>query len=514
MGIKSFNEWVLYESNIFQNKYLNDHDVILGTVAKTRKDVMVAWGEAGYAVGDSFTTSANYKGKTSDVVLGSGKYSIIMKDGSGEYIKVKGAMTHINNSLHHKGGATKGPAGQDWENIITHHYNNLINKPNFDKNATKETDEKWVKYDDIGAKVAESFKGKIGNNGGMTQFGKGKATLTKAWKITGAKNTTPKTDMYTDDYNISLKKSGGSQLASGSKAETISTFNGALEHFTADKDAKDVIKEISDSIESNFIKLTTEYSKTDLAKMAKSGETKGNEKTIKDYISTEAFHKKLNSELIPKLNNITDAKGFKEWFIYEAMSGDHKFNEDKAKASVCIEFNVDNGSITKFIPVTKNGKNNFGHGSSISSEVEKIAKKAKIYSAWKSSGKNPYSVLRISNADPYNLQELDDTTLNGIIQKTIREDTMVNLLLKEDIVELDEFKIIDKTIKKMKLIGKNSIKWIKSLLGRILSAIKKGLDKVKEMGVKMFEGLFHFLGVSVVDVTSTIPSEIEGFLDK
>jgi len=129
MGIKSFNEWVLYESNIFQNKYLNDHDVILGTVAKTRKDVMVAWGEAGYAVGDSFTTSANYKGKTSDVVLGSGKYSIIMKDGSGEYIKVKGAMTHINNSLHHKGGATKGPAGQDWENIITHHYNNLINKP-------------------------------------------------------------------------------------------------------------------------------------------------------------------------------------------------------------------------------------------------------------------------------------------------------------------------------------------------------------------------------------------------
>ena len=41
----------------------------------------------------------------------------------------------------------------------------------------------------------------------------------------GGTDGTPKTDMYNKDYNISLKKKGGSQLASGGKGETIATFH-------------------------------------------------------------------------------------------------------------------------------------------------------------------------------------------------------------------------------------------------------------------------------------------------
>ena len=71
----------------------------------------------------------------------------------------------------------------------------------------------------------------------MVQYGAGKAksNLSDFWQtpakgVRGGTDGTPKTDMYNSDYNISLKKKGGSQLASGGKGETIATFHAALEY--------------------------------------------------------------------------------------------------------------------------------------------------------------------------------------------------------------------------------------------------------------------------------------------
>ena len=55
--------------------------------------------------------------------------------------------------------------------------------------------------------------------------------------------------------NISLKKKGGSQLASGGTGETISSFYAALEYMGVDRNAKKDIDKIMKQIEDNFAKI-------------------------------------------------------------------------------------------------------------------------------------------------------------------------------------------------------------------------------------------------------------------
>ena len=76
------------------------------------------------------------------------------------------------------------------------------------------------------------------------------------------------------------------------------------------------------------------------------------------------------------------------------MSGYKKFGNKQSIASICVEFNADTGAITKSIPVTPDGKSNFGTPE-VSSEVESISKKLKIFSAWKTGDGSPASVLRV-----------------------------------------------------------------------------------------------------------------------
>ena len=45
-----------------------------------------------------------------------------------------------------------------------------------------------------------------------------------------------------------------------------------------------------------------------------------------------------------------------KWYTFEAMSGYKKFKIEKGKASVCLEFDANNGSISKFIEVTEGGR--------------------------------------------------------------------------------------------------------------------------------------------------------------
>ena len=418
-------------------------------------------------------------------------------------------------------GASGEPSGADWEDIITHHYNVLIGKPRFDSSATKAVEEKWDDFDEIGQTIAKNFNEKIGG-GGMVQYGAGKSSsnLSDFWKnpakgVKGGTDGTPKTDMYTSDHQISLKKAGGSQLASGGQAETLSTFYAALQHFSTDKAGTAVVNNTMKAIQDNFTKLTTKYSKGDLEKIEKDRKKQGKlsdkDKTaLEEFITTEEFHKKFNDEMIPKLNEITDAKEFKEWFIFEAMSGFSKFKEKKAIASVCMEFNANNGKVSKFIEVTPNGKSAGVSGSpKLSGEIKTVAGGAKLYAAWKSSGGNPYSTLRVASVgedDNY-----DEMTLRGCIRKTIAEDKISRSFLKEEIEELDEFRFIRKAFDRIKKMGKDAILWVKNLITKILKAVQQALDKIKKMGKKVFEGIFNFIGVEAT-VDTKIPSKIEGFV--
>ena len=321
--------------------------------------------------------------------------------------------------------------------------------------------------------------------------------------------------MYTSDHQISLKKAGGSQLASGGQAETLSTFYAALQHFSTDKTGTAVINDTMKAIQDNFTKLTTKYSKGDLEKIARDkrkqrGLSDKDKDALEGFITTEEFHKKFNDEMIPKLNEISDAKEFKEWFIFEAMSGFSKFKEKKAIASVCMEFNANNGKVTKFIEVTPNGKTAGVSGSpQLSGEIKKVASGAKLYAAWKSSGGNPYSTLRVASVgedDNY-----DEMTLRGCIRKTIAEDRISQAFLKEEVEELDEFRFIGRAFDRIKKMGKDAILWVKNLITKILKAVQQALDKIKKMGKKVFEGIFKFIGIEPT-VDTKIPSKSEGFV--
>ena len=211
-------------------------------------------------------------------------------------------------------GGSGEPTGADWEDIITHHYNILIGQPGHDSSATKAVEEKWDDFDIIGGKIAENFKKSIGESGGMIQYGAGKSksNLSDFWQnpaegISGGTDGTPKTDMYNKDFQISLKKAGGSQLASGSKGETLATFYAALQHFSLSSEGGQVVNKIMNAIENNFEKLTTAKTKDEMQAISKDkrkqrGLSDKDQIALEKYVTTEEFHKKFNKEMLSELN--------------------------------------------------------------------------------------------------------------------------------------------------------------------------------------------------------------------
>ena len=413
-------------------------------------------------------------------------------------------------------GKSPPPKGADWENIITKQFNSIVGQPNFDKEANKAA-EKFSDYDEMGIMLAKNIKNKIGSSP-ITQFGAGKskANLSDFWTTWGAGDGTPKTDMYNKEYNISLKKKGGSQLASGAKGETLATFHAALEYMGQDRGASKDIDKILTAIENNFIKLSTKYTKGQLEKISKDQDkqkdlSKDDKAVLADFITTESFHKELNKEI---QKNLTFDKQpeFLKWYTFEAMSGYKKFAIQKGKASVCLEFDADNGSVSKFIEVTKGGKSSGLKGTpSVSSDVIGISKKVKVYSAWKSGSGSPYSSLRLGLTNDYTTDEKVDS-LHGIIRDEILNDKIANAVLTEEITQLDEFAIIRRTFSKLKNMGKKAITWLTNLIQKIMVRVKQVLNKIKTIGAKVFEKLFQFLGIEVKSVRESFPSDISGFV--
>jgi hypothetical protein len=402
------------------------------------------------------------------------------------------------------------PSGADWENIICHQYNKLLGNENFDPDARDEAKQFYPTYERAGKDSAKSFAKIIGKKG-MVQFGGGKSrsNLSSFWISKGGSDGTPKTDMYTSSHNISLKKKGGSQLASGAKGETLAMYSAALEYLGSGKSGLTQIKKIQKEIENNFTKISTEYSKTTLETMSK--ESKKNlsakdKKDIAQFVTTEAFHKELNEKIKQHLTFEKNPE-FMQYLVYEAMSGSRKFSIQKAKASVCIEFNADNGQISKFIPVTVDGKNKFADVPNISSELKSLASKAKVYAAWKSGSGSPYSSLRISSTF-----QKEEETLRSLVKEIVRKDNIANVVLKEEMEQLDEFAAIGRVFDKLKDVGRNAINWLKNLITKIIKAVSNTLNKIAQMGSKMFEGLFRFIGIEIDRVNASFPSDINGFV--
>ena len=346
-------------------------------------------------------------------------------------------------------------------------------------------------------------------------------SLTPIYTKSGASNTIPKTDMYTGSYQISLKKKGGSQLASAAKGETKGMFNAALEHFSGEtKKIDDILK----AIDENFTKLTTDMTKTQLAnvgsgKVDKQGNVAPEKKDLSpqdkkaftQFLETEKFHKDLNFE-----NN----KEFIEFLCYEAMSGHKKFNENQPNASICIEFDPDKGIITKSIETTPGGNLKFTTGiPKISSDISTLASKVKLYAAWKSSKGDPYSSFRFGVPAEGRFTTNQLPTLREIIISEIKKDKIMNAVLNEDreiydLHEFDPIAAIKKTYDKVKGIAGTAFEWVKGLVSKIMKAVRKTLDGIKQMGKDVYKGIFRFLGIELDKADVTPPSDASHFFFK
>ena len=437
------------------------------------------------------------------------------------------------------GGITggKGPTGAQWESLITYHVNLKKNSPDNDSKAKKVAlDPKFDGYQDAAAAIALNFiESDIKISTLMTQHGAslGKGTLSDLWTnkekkrtVAGATNTTPKTDMYTDNFNISLKKKGGSQVASGTKEETIATFYAALEYMGKDPKSKKLVDDIIKQIEGGFNNVALNYGTTKLKDISKDTEKQKNlsidqKKELSQFTQTDKFHKDLNTKIKNELN-IEENQEFINWFVFEAMSGFKKFGKSgrQSVASVCTTFNAEEPYEISSIKLTKDGKNsslkNVDSIPTLSTALKSKAKGVKIYAAWKSSGVRPYSTLRVSGDN----HELDyvpllDCTLDSIIKDELSNDEMakqVHSTLNEDLVLLDEFALIKKVWGKVKSIGKNALNWAKGFFAKVMQKVKMVFDKIKMMGKKIFEATFEFLGITISKATASIPKDIQGFV--
>ena len=413
------------------------------------------------------------------------------------------------------------PKGADWESLITHQYNNFLGNEKADTAAFEKAQKFYPKYAESATLTAKSFT-KFADTA-MIQYGGGggKKNLSSFWIERGGTNGTPKTDMYTKQYNISLKKKGGSQLASGGTGETISSFYAALEYMGVDRNAKKDIDKIMKQIENNFAKVRNKDLTAGLATKIATGKKKVDltpklKKDIELFSTTEKFHKELNKEIIDILSFEKNPL-FREWYCFEVMSGYKKFSNKQSVASVCIEFDPNDGQITKFIPVTSDGKNDglSGDTPKISKEVKDISSKMKIFSAWKTGDGSPASVLRVIPSSYTPHENEYPLTFSNIIQDELRNDIVANKVisnLNEEFEQLDEIAIIGKIFSKLKNLTSKAKSWLTQLLKKIIEKVRQALEKIKEMGTKLFENLFKFFNIEIQSVKETFPSDIHGFV--
>jgi len=503
---KLFGETVVFQATGKLNK---NGEVSGDTLAgKIRPDAWFQIKAGKRKIGNGFKTQFNPKGTTLTLS------------------KTYGEWEYTINLVAGLGSGVKGPTGAQWESLITHQLNVLLGSPNSDTHAAEIANEFYPVYLEPAMAIAKAFNKTLGAKTTMTQFGASSGSLSTLWKKHKAGNATPKTDMYTNAYNVSLKKAGGSQLASGGKEETLATFYAALEYMGKSKSSGKQISHIMKEIEDNFTKIAMEYGSGELDALSSGGSAQGKTKTdltskekseLKRFSETEQFHKSLNVKLKETLNFDKNPE-FLKWFIFEAMSGYKKFNGSQSAASVCVTFDSDDGAIS-LINVTSDGKSKGLNGEPTpSKELIAKASKVKLYSAWKSSGTRPYSTLRVSGDDHSKDKEtLVDCTLDSIIRNEIMLDEDIKglgLNLTEEVIALDEFALIKSVIGKLKQVGKDSIKWVTGFFKKVSQQVNKVLKGIAKLGERMFEGLFQFLGIEITDVSATTPSEFTHFVNK
>ena len=366
----------------------------------------------------------------------------------------------------------KDPTGEDWEAGITVGLDKLAGKNFMDSPEWERFGKYWADWEDQAMVTAKAFKSQLGISE-LKQTGSSRATLSKNWK---GSNKTPKTDLLGGKERISLKKAGGSQLMSAGKDESISTLEAAMETYAVHGQGKKEFAVLLNSFEENLIKFSEKGQVSTLRK---------DPKHAAEFEIADAKTAQINQDIENYINN---SIGFKSHFCWEAATGHTKFGQDTWPTATLIVTFKGTGGIDNYLKLDSPDK-----------AGKYLAKGNNFYVSFKSSGSSaPYLSLRSKNVPKSKL--LKDNHIPSFAEIIAEETVNSGLYLTEDLMQLDEFKMLNKLKKSAKGMTAKVTDAAKKALAVIKKRLSQAFNMIKSLGSKAWKGLLNFFGLEISNV--------------
>ena len=266
---------------------------------------------------------------------------------------------------------------------------------------------------------------------------------------------------------------------SGKKEETISTFESAMS-MMGDNSPRQV-KSVIDNLEKKMGEMNEKGTIGALEKLRDSGKplTPAQKKSIEQMENLQFTAKELTAEM----DSLFESLDFKQFFCYEAATGVGKFAEPLAVANELVEFNADNGTITKHLPMNK------------PSDAKILAQTNKFYVSFKTGG---------GGSKPYLSMRSGKVNFRQIVKEELQNERIGMQLLHEGKIEqLDEYQMFSRLVQKVKDVGSAIKNQAKKILNAIMKRVKAVFKKIKELGKGMFNALLNFFGLEVQNIKIT-----------
>ena len=463
--MKSFNSFIA-EASFLKPDYVIGHKVAYNGKGFQELSAL------GYKPGDHFEIIAATK---ADYTYGDGPAEKYLKAPNGKVIHMKGATGFKSSSFTHVKASGSPPTGAEWEDVIVYAYNKLNGKST--DAATVEVAEKFGNYTDVADKIAANFNNQLkAKQLVQTGRGMGAISLGPIWKESGAKNKTPKTDIASTDFKekISLKKAGGSQLASPTKAEAIAIVKAAMAEMGEDRT---MAAKLVSTMETNMSSLISRETAGDLRKQSKAG-VKTDE--VIDFQAKDKGNKELTKMLEGLINQDTAVNAlFSKHIVLEAATGNHKFGGAGSPAAANL---LGKFSLTGAIEVQPINSIN-------DPVIVKYSQTVKPVVSFKSGGGGApaYSAMRLGIKE--------EETLRGIVLSEM--ETLDGLMLTEDFLSEGPLDMLKKAGDWAKDKGKAFVNKVKAAVANVLAKISAVFKKIAKMGKKMFASLMKFMGVEI-----------------
>ena len=377
------------------------------------------------------------------------------------------------------------PKGEDWESLIAVAVNKINGLKWSEGDEWERAQKFWADYEVPSMKLGNAFVKELKIKGLLKQLGSSTLDTNKDWK---GVNKTPKTDLIYGKQKISLKKFGGSQLMSAGKAESISTFEAAMSMYSIDKSGKTKVNNVMEEIENRMGKLSTATTISRLEDLRDSGKklSKADEAAIEEMEGLQLEADFLNK----KLDSLFQDQTFKQYFCWEAATGETKFKPSPKGISNKLVVFKETGSISNTLAL--DSPDNAG---------KTIASKNSFYVSFKTGGSKskPYLSLRTKGFKPNLTEQISFRDI--VLDELSKSEYGQTLLVESNLQQLDEFQIFNRLVAKVKSVAGTIKNKVKNIYNAIMKRVTQAFNYIKRLGKKLIEGLMNFLGVEVSDVT-------------